>query len=528
MRRLLLAFLLGLCGCGGSSSPASTPASAAVGSMLAPSFTMTVPAPSASAASRARHPQYVSPSTLSVTITLTSVNGSAPPAGLTTTATTNVPAGSCKAGCSITGPLSPPGSDTFTIVMYDAANAGGNALSQGTVTFTLSASSTSTTVTLSGIPAGVTISSFPSATLGSAFNAPQPFTLIVTDADGNVITGSYATPVTLTDSDQTTVSVGTGLAVNGGTLGKSVQVTSSTNALTFWYGGVTEFYLGGSTFTSTLTITASIPGVTSAPSMTTAFQPTVPSGGGGATPAPTSTPIGTPAALGSTTVDGSASATVSLTTTQAAPAGAAIIAIAGDSSGGTAPTSAACSDSGGNVYHTDVSVSSTGNATFTLICSTPALASQLASGSTITVTWTGELPPQTYRVAAWSVTGLASSPLDQTASATNTNNSPSSGTAAATSQANELLFGAISDGSNDTVAAAGFSAGTNATANICASTGTSTYTSLGGFTTGSNVPTVFGIYCVVSATGAYAAQATLTPVNAQWGAVLATYKGVTP
>jgi hypothetical protein len=95
-----------------------------------------------------------------------------------------------------------------------------------------------------------------------------------------------------------------------------------------------------------------------------------------------------------------------------------------------------------------------------------------------------------------------------------------------TAQPNELLFGAILD-EGDTVASSGFSPGTNGTASDCTATGTPTYTSLGGIST-ANDDALFGIYCVVSSTGSYAATATLTSVSPTWEAALATYRGVTP
>jgi hypothetical protein len=128
-------------------------------------------------------------------------------------------------------------------------------------------------------------------------------------------------------------------------------------------------------------------------------------------------------------------------------------------------------------------------------------------------------------VQAWSVTGLAASPLDQTASAAAVSTSPSTGAAAMTAQPNELLFGAILD-SGQPVASSGFSPGTNGTSNVCTTTGTPTYTSLGGISDMTS-DSLFGTYCVVSSTGAYAATATIG-TSVLWEAALATYKGVTP
>ena len=229
----------------------------------------------------------------------------------------------------------------------------------------------------------------------------------------------------------------------------------------------------------------------------------------------------TPVEIGSNAAAGLVPTALSVTTTQAVPAGASIVVTALASTlFGSQASSAVCSDSAGNSYYTDVSENA--GVDLTVVCSAPVIASQLAAGSTITVTFTGVDPDaQDYLVHAFSVSGLAASPLDQTAAAAGTGGSASSGATATTTQANELLFGAFED-TGATASTAGFVAGNNATANDCAATGTPTSSSLGGIDDG-NSPSLFGIYCVVSATGAYAAQASLTG-NPFWQAVIATYK----
>jgi hypothetical protein len=225
--------------------------------------------------------------------------------------------------------------------------------------------------------------------------------------------------------------------------------------------------------------------------------------------------IGTPVDIGSNQAENVNSPSLSLTTTQAVPAGASIIVIA-VVEGFTIPTSASCTDSGGDSYSIDVSG---GSAALATICSTPKLAAQLGAGATITVTWSGGSAPFRLRVHAFSVTGLAAAPLDETASAHGIFTQPSSGVTATTAQANELLFGVIVD--QDASVSNAFNPGTNGTSNNCAATGTSTYTSLGGV--GSNFPSLFGMYCVVSATGAYAASGTFAMAEG-WDALLATYQ----
>src|SRR5262249_31342492 len=147
------------------------------------------------------------------------------------------------------------------------------------------------------------------------------------------------------------------------------------------------------------------------------------------------------------------------------------------------------------------------------------------AGSTITVTWSGAVPPFNQRARAFAVTGLATTPLDRTAAGSGTGSSPSSGSAAQTNFANELLVGAITDESH-TLSSARLSAGTNATANNCSNTSSPTYAALTGVGS-SNPPSLIGMYCIVAAQAQYAAQATVFD-NPIWQALLATYIGASP
>ncbi len=244
-------------------------------------------------------------------------------------------------------------------------------------------------------------------------------------------------------------------------------------------------------------------------------------------PAAAQAQIGTPIDLGSSEADLVTSTSLSITTSQAAPAGATIIVIANLVALGAPLTTADCSDNAGNAYHTDASNSGIPNA-LTSICSTPPIAAQLNTSSTITVTWSGGTARFKQRVHAFAVTGLASSALDNRASASGSSTSPACGAITLTTQANELLFGVIL-AANHNVASAGFSPGTNAASTNCAATGTDTYTSLGGV--GTTPPALFGMYCVVSARAIYAAQATTNITAAgppDWEALLVTYKAAPP
>jgi hypothetical protein len=235
----------------------------------------------------------------------------------------------------------------------------------------------------------------------------------------------------------------------------------------------------------------------------------------------------TPVDIGSTNAQvnpgGAPPPPLSVTTTQAVPAGTSIIVTAFDASASIHPPSGAvCSDSAGDSYHADVTFTGHGGSDLAVVCSARA-GLGLASGATITVTWSGGTFTQYQLVRAFSVGGLQASPLDQTGAAEGSSGPPSSGATATTAQAGELLFGAISVKTQPASGAA-FSAGANGTANDCTASGTTSYSSLGGIDVSGFQPSLFGMYCVVSATGAYAANATLVDNVQVWDALIATYK----
>jgi hypothetical protein len=173
-----------------------------------------------------------------VSIVLNSVNSGSPPTGLTTTVVSSITPGSCP--CNVSGPLVPPGSDSFTFTTYDQANGGGNELATDTGTYTITAGSANTgnSATLLGIPKFFGPPTPPVPTLGvtSTFNN---YPIPVEDADYNTISGTYATPVTVSDSD-TFGSLGVQLTVNGGAASSSVTLTRSTDVLAYIDGGIAD------------------------------------------------------------------------------------------------------------------------------------------------------------------------------------------------------------------------------------------------------------------------------------------------
>lgn len=231
-------------GCGGGSNvpalnapnptPAATSSAPTPTTQVATQFT--IAAPSSTTAARLR-PQYVTASVKSVVITLDTVNGSAPPAGRPASVTDNVTITSCP--CVVAGPSVPPGTDTFTLTTYDNTNATGNAISTASPTLSITqGAANDNVITLEGIPHSFSVAAVPSVYAGTPFTSPQAFTVAVKDADGDTIAGSYANPVTITDSDTSSLTLGTALAVNGGTGSTTVKSTASTDVITLNYGGL--------------------------------------------------------------------------------------------------------------------------------------------------------------------------------------------------------------------------------------------------------------------------------------------------
>lgn len=262
-----LALLLAACGGGSAPSAGPLPTAApptAQGKTVQTQFTISVPTSTASVA--AKKPDYVGAGVRSITIALNAVNGATPPAGLTTSVTTNITL-PC-APCTVPGPSVPPGTDDFTLTTYDGLAGAGSAISTSSPSLTIAAgSANSNTITLDGIPNTFTIAGLPTATAGTAFGAPAAFSVTVKDADGNTITGNYASPVTIADSDTSSLTQGTALAVNGGTAATSIQSTNSSDTFTINYGGLAI---------APATLTASAAGATNGTAtFTPALQPIV-------------------------------------------------------------------------------------------------------------------------------------------------------------------------------------------------------------------------------------------------------------
>jgi hypothetical protein len=238
-RSLALATVLLVTACsggGGGSTPGVVHATAAPatgqGAQALVATTFVFAAPATTSAST-RSPKYVTANIASIKIALNTVNGGAPPAGVTASVTTNIALASCP--CTVSGPAVPPGNDTFTLTAYDAQNGGGNVVSTATPTLTILADQpNNNTITLNGVPASFTISP-PSGTAGTAFASATAFSVTVKDADGNTIMGIYESPVTLADGD---TSGATTLATSGSDSPPAGELLSSSDVAKLNYTGL--------------------------------------------------------------------------------------------------------------------------------------------------------------------------------------------------------------------------------------------------------------------------------------------------
>jgi hypothetical protein len=285
MRKILtLAAIAALAGCGGGgggSAPAPTSPGGPTqtqGNLVTPQFTIVIP--SRTSSSKQRLPNYVSSGTLSVQISLTADSNGVPVNTIAgNPATTTIAANSCNSGCTVNGPPSPPGTDSFLVVTYNnAAPASGSALNAGQVNnVTITAGQNNTqSVTLGAIPHALTISALTAKNAGTQTQT-QTISVAATDAAGVTIpTGktpavSYVdatgAPLNVTVSDPDANAHGTCVIATGNSPCTSGGATSVTLAgpdspAILAYDGLAE---------NPVTLTASASTVPT--SATTAFQP---------------------------------------------------------------------------------------------------------------------------------------------------------------------------------------------------------------------------------------------------------------
>ena len=262
MRKIIaLLAMMALAGCGGGGGASTAPnpnpqpvqTVAPQGNLVTPTFTIVIPPTSTSG--KVRKPNFVSPGTHSVVITLTTVDGSAATANSIkpNPVETDLNPPNCTAGCTVNGPPSPPGHvDAYSIVTYDTAGGTGAQLDRATASITPTAGqNNSVNVTLLGIPFTITLAGVPASFTANTANQTTDLTVTVKDHAGATITGTYASPVTISDPDTETTN-GTTLTctppntgatcvatLNAG-VSSSVSIADSTNGARFNYGGLAE------------------------------------------------------------------------------------------------------------------------------------------------------------------------------------------------------------------------------------------------------------------------------------------------
>jgi hypothetical protein len=281
LRALVVASFLVLAGCGGGGGgavpqPAPVATNSPTGGYLnTASLKLVIPL-AAKPSSTKRNPQYVSPSTTTLQVTVNSVNGlsgASIPSWVTPNPQTVVlTTGGASPNCTVTGGGStwtctvntipaPPGTVNYTFTTTDGTNALATFTGNETITQGIS---NNLSITMLGIVKTVVIS-----TAALTANAPpsgnsQAVSVTAQDADGNTVTGTYNNPFTLTDGDTTGV---TSLAVNG-TTGSPVTISNDTDAsnVTLAYNGqaVNPFAItaGGTGISGSVNVTATVNDVT--------------------------------------------------------------------------------------------------------------------------------------------------------------------------------------------------------------------------------------------------------------------------
>lgn len=185
----VLAFCISAAGCSGGSSaspPPGAPQAVAVPAKLqGPTVpaTLTINIPARTPSHDARLPKFVPSQVNSIVI---AVNGSS---SVTTNVTPSVSTYSISVPVAI-------GSNTFVVSLFDGANASGNLLGQGTQTTTITqAGPNNVPVTINGKVAFISFNIVPlSQTQINIFP-------VGIDAQGNIISGTYLSSITLNDTD---------------------------------------------------------------------------------------------------------------------------------------------------------------------------------------------------------------------------------------------------------------------------------------------------------------------------------------
>lgn len=254
MKQIALAIVaLSLAACSSNTSGPSLPVTGQLpqAQKATASFTIKVPPKSSSMALR---PAYVSPNTQSLSISVTSVNGSAPSPTIPTAVVGLTPSSSnCSSSSGTltctTSLLVPSGTVVFSLSTFASTNGTGSPLSSSTVTAAVTAGSmTAVPVTLNGVPASIAFSASTASAFKDGASHTLPLSVVVKDASGATIIGpgNYATPISLAISNDP----------NGALSLSAASITSPSQTISVSYNTAVSL--------STGTITASSSGLASA------------------------------------------------------------------------------------------------------------------------------------------------------------------------------------------------------------------------------------------------------------------------
>jgi hypothetical protein len=256
---IAIALALAAAGCssgGSGSSPVSAPVAVPTASSNGTKTTLTLviaPASTAKAKPRAKRPQYVSPSTQGGAFYVWAAGSAQPPtptavADLSSTSTNCTANSDGSRSCSV-AVNAPGGNDTIKVILYDQKPSNGavsgNALATGSVQASITANQQNTVpITLNGIPATATITFAPSY-LSKGVSGSSTGTVVAEDADGNVISGTYSTSITIVNGDTT-----------GSTTFTPSIIPDSSTTTAFAYNGSASFTNANETLTLELGTTS--------------------------------------------------------------------------------------------------------------------------------------------------------------------------------------------------------------------------------------------------------------------------------
>lgn len=244
----LAAACIMLAGCGGAAGSGGPAVPGKSASSAAATFVVKIPA-KASVSTSSRRPAYITSNVAGIDFTAVSTANATLSTYVFYALSASSPncTGTVSTGLTCTLAVSaPPGSDVFTVNLYDAVEPGqAFILSTGTVTQTIASQKANTiNITTNGVATFATIGAGnPYPASGAA--AVIPLALQIVDPDGNIIVGSFDMPVTLSDSDTSgatslsstsiaQTSDATGLALNYtglGTTPAKITVTGTSPAL---------------------------------------------------------------------------------------------------------------------------------------------------------------------------------------------------------------------------------------------------------------------------------------------------------